>query len=79
MLIINEFLFDGHLIKSLIFAKKILIIKEFLFDGYLIEQYKGLFPDNKTNTQYYIFVSNFHNFIYPPPIRIITSQRYSYK
>lgn len=37
MLIINEFLFDGHLIKSLIFAKKILIIKEFLFDGYLIE------------------------------------------
>lgn len=43
-----------------------LIISEFLFDGYLIEQYKRLFPDNKTNTQYYIFVSNFHNFIYPP-------------
>lgn len=32
----NEFLFDGYLIKRHIFTKQVLIINQLLFDGYLI-------------------------------------------
>lgn len=42
----NEFLFDGYLIKRYIFAKQVLIISNLLFDGYLIKRIKSNFDKN---------------------------------